>query len=67
VECVTPDCRDAVIALRMAKPAKLTLVEMRRGLPPQAANLLKGRPSWAVPSSGGDQTLLATQIAAPGG
>jgi hypothetical protein len=65
VECVTPDCRVAAIALRMVAPASLTLVEMRRGLPPQAAKLLAARPSWAMPSGSGDQTLLATRIAAP--
>jgi hypothetical protein len=41
----------------------LLLVAQRRGLPLDGRKLQNARPANAVPSQGGDQTLLATAIA----
>jgi hypothetical protein len=65
VMCVTPDCANARLTLHMGSPdaVKLLLVAQRRGLPLDGRKLQNARPANAVPSQGGDQTLLATAIA----
>jgi len=68
ITCSTPDCAKAQIILRLgsSEPFDLTLVAYARGLPPEGDKLLKARPVWAVPSQGGNRTLLAAKIAIPG-
>ncbi len=65
--CSTPDCSNARITLKLGSPdaASLLLLAQRRGLPPEGAKLLKARPAEAVPSRGGDRTVLAARIAVP--
>jgi hypothetical protein len=41
------------------------LLAYRAGLPPEGAKLMKARPPEAVPSQGGDRTVLAAKIAIP--
>jgi hypothetical protein len=67
VSCATPDCGSAQMVLQLSStvPANLTLIAYRHGLPPQAADLLKARPTWAVPSQSGDATLLAATLQVP--
>jgi hypothetical protein len=69
ISCGTPDCGSAriVLSFETPAPASLTLIARRRGLPPQGARLIKARPAWAVPSQGGDVTLLAQKIEIPAG
>lgn len=69
ISCGTPDCGSAriVLSFETSAPASLTLIARRRGLPPEGAHLLKARPGWAVPSQGGDATLLARKIEIPAG
>lgn len=69
ISCGTPDCGSAtmILSFESAAPASLTLIARRRGLPPQGAQLIQSRPSWAVPSQGGDVTLLARKIEIPPG
>ncbi|MBW8708454.1 MAG: M28 family peptidase, partial [Alphaproteobacteria bacterium] len=65
--CITPDCAQARITLQLASPdaVSLTLVALRRGLPPDGKKLQAARPADAVPSQGGDQTMVAATIAVP--
>jgi hypothetical protein len=65
--CGTPDCGSARVILRLASSAPLAmdLTAYRRGLPPEGAKLLAARPSDAVPSQGGDRSLVAAKIAIP--
>jgi hypothetical protein len=67
VSCATPDCGSAqmVLQLSSATSVNLTLIAYRHGLPPQAASLLKARPTWAVPSQSGDATLLTATLRVP--
>jgi hypothetical protein len=67
ISCATPDCGSAQMVLKLssAAPVKLTLIAYRHGLPPQAAGLLKARPTWTVPSQSGDATLLAATLQVP--
>jgi hypothetical protein len=67
VVCGTSDCATARIVLNLAssKPVDLMLLAYRAGLPPDGAKLLAARPPEAVPSQGGDRTILAAKIAIP--
>jgi hypothetical protein len=67
ITCGTPDCTNSQIALELdsSEPVELTLVAYRHGLPPEGAKLLKARPSWAVPSRGGDRTAWVAKIPIP--
>ena len=67
IVCITPDCANAHLTLHLGSPdpVALLLVAQRRGLPPDGAKLQRARPADAVPSQGGDQTLLAATIAVP--
>jgi len=67
ITCGTPDCADKKIALELdsSDPVELTLVAYRHGLPPEGATLLHARPSWAVPSRGGDLSIRAAKIEVP--
>ena len=64
--CETPDCANATITLEGATTDAFNLVEMRHGLPMKGLGLMLARPDDAVPSGGGDQTLLIRRIATPG-
>jgi hypothetical protein len=65
--CGTPDCGSGRMILRLASPAPVTLAlrAYRPGLPPEGAKLREGRGPRAVPSQGGDRTVLAAKIAIP--
>jgi hypothetical protein len=67
IVCATQDCGTAQITLKLASPeaTRLTLLSLKRGLPPDGAKLLKARPDTAVPSQEGDQTVLAASVAVP--
>ncbi len=68
ITCATPDCGSARVVLKLSStaPVDLTLIAHRRGLPPEEAGLAKARGSLAVPSQGGDATLLAAHVPVPG-
>jgi hypothetical protein len=53
------------LELGAANAVELTLIARRRGLPPEGARLLKARPSYAVPSQGGDTSLLTATLMVP--
>ena len=67
IVCGTPDCATSRIILRVASsaPLSLDLRLYRRGLPPEGGKLLAARGPLAVPSQGGDRTVLAAKIAIP--
>jgi hypothetical protein len=67
IVCGTPDCAGAHLVLRLGSsvPVNFTLLAYRAGLPPEGAKLMKARPPEAVPSQGGDRTVLAAKIAIP--
>jgi hypothetical protein len=67
IACGTPDCTTGrmVLHLGSSAPLELTLLAYRSGLPPEGAKLLEARGSSAVPSQGGDRTMLAAKIAIP--
>ena len=67
IACGTPDCATTHITLKLdsSEPFELMLVAFHHGLPPEGAKLSQARPSWAVPSQGGDRTLLVTKIRIP--
>ena len=67
IACGTPDCTTTRITLKLdsSEPFELMLVAFHHGLPPEGAKLSQARPSWAVPSQGGDRTLLVTKIRIP--
>jgi hypothetical protein len=69
IVCGTPDCTASRrrIILRLASSAALSLDLRlyRRGLPPEGAKLVAARGPLAVPSQGGDRTVLTAKIAIP--
>ncbi|HKU66132.1 MAG TPA: M20/M25/M40 family metallo-hydrolase [Rhizomicrobium sp.] len=67
IVCSTPDCGSVRMILRLgsSRPVMLDLRAYRSGLPPEGAKLLAARASLAVPSQGGDRTVLAAKIAIP--
>jgi hypothetical protein len=67
IVCGTPDCASARLVLRLGSsvPVNFMLLAYRAGLPPEGAKLMKARPPEAVPSQGGDRTVLAAKIAIP--
>ena len=44
------------------RPIELTLADVSPGLPATSATLLLARPPWAVPSHGGDETLVTRHL-----
>jgi hypothetical protein len=69
IVCGTPDCGSAHLVLQLgsSRPVDIMLLAYRAGLPPDGVKLLKARPPEAVPSQGGDRTILAARIAIPAG
>jgi hypothetical protein len=67
IVCGTPDCGSAHLVLHLgsSRQVDIMLLAYRAGLPPDGAKLLKARPPEAVPSQGGDRTILAAKIAIP--
>jgi hypothetical protein len=67
INCATPDCGKMQMTLHLgsAAPFDMEIRAVRRGLPPQGAALLKARPPEAVPSQGGDTTVLIRNVAVP--
>jgi hypothetical protein len=67
ITCATPDCAKTRIALQLgsSEPFEVTLIALRHGLPPEGAKLLKARPTWAVPSYGGDRTASVAKFGVP--
>lgn len=63
-ECATANIRFTLDTSRATREGSggLTLVEIRDGLPPKGAELLKLRPPIAVPSGAGDRTMLVNHI-----
>jgi hypothetical protein len=66
-DCMSRDCRSASITLTLATHTAMTLglYEHRFGLPDFARNLLRARPSTAVPSQNGDGVTLVGEIHVP--
>jgi hypothetical protein len=63
IVCHTPDCAHAKITLEGSFDGALArLAEIRRGLPPKAAALVKARPDWALPWGAGDRTVVGTTV-----
>jgi hypothetical protein len=62
--CVTtpPEGIEVVLELKDGPPADLRIADLSPGLPPSAATLLLARPAWAVPSQGGDTTVVIRRI-----
>ena len=65
IVCGTPDCSRIILRLASSAPLSLDLRLYRRGLPPEGVKLLAARGPLAVPSQGGDRTVLAAKIAIP--
>jgi hypothetical protein len=67
IVCATHDCGHARLVLRLDGQAKgdFVLESYRQGLPPEGARLLAARPAQAVPSQGGDRTVVAFKVALP--
>lgn len=65
--CATQDCGSMPVTLNLASPngAMLTLLSLKRGLPPDGTKLLKARPITATASQRGDETILAAYVAIP--
>jgi hypothetical protein len=65
--CMSQDCRSESVTLTLAARTRLTLglYEHRFGLPGIARNLLRARPSTAVPSQNGDGVTLVGEIHVP--
>lgn len=63
--CDTPDCANAVMTFKGRITGPVGVIEMRRGLPAKGNALAQARPPDAVPSGGGDQTLLVGRISVP--
>ena len=45
------------LVLRNPEPVNFTVLDVHEDLPPAAAQLLDARPTWAVPSHGGDRSV----------
>jgi hypothetical protein len=67
IGCATPGCGHTRLTLRLGAEVRepLTLVAYRQGLPAEGRQLLAARPRQAVPSQGGDRTVLVTRIQVP--
>lgn len=66
ISCMSPGCRNAMMVLGVSatEAFDITVVEMRRGLPPGGETLIAAR-APAVPSQTGDITMLAAKVAVP--
>lgn len=50
------------LVVREQGPVELTVLDVSEGLPPAGAALQQARPAWAVPSHGGDRTVLSRRF-----
>jgi len=50
------------MVVRASEPVELTVLDVSEGLPPPGAALARARPAWAVPSHGGDRTVLSRRL-----
>ena len=50
------------LVVREQGPVELTVLDASEGLPPAGAALQRARPAWAVPSHGGDRTVLSRRF-----
>jgi hypothetical protein len=66
ISCMSRACRNAMMVLGVtaAEPFDITLIEMRRGLPPGADKLVAAR-APGVPAQTGDGIMLTAKIAVP--
>lgn len=62
--CIGAACDGLRLALHLRErgPATLLVVDATQGLPPGGEALIQARPQTAVPSHGGDVTLIARQV-----
>jgi len=69
INCATPDCSHMQMTLHLgtSAPFEIVLRAITRGLPAQASKLARARPPEAVPSQGGDVTVLIRKIVVPAG
>jgi len=69
INCTTPDCGRMQMTLHLgtSAPFEIILRSVHRGLPLQGMALVQARLPEAVPSQGGDVTLLIRKIAIPAG
>ena len=69
INCTTPDCGRMQMTLHLgtSAPFEIILRSVHRGLPLQGMALVQARLPEAVPSQGGDVTLLIRKIALPAG
>jgi len=69
ITCNTPNCgrMQMILHLGTSAPLEIVLRAITRGLPAEASKLARARPPQAVPSQGGDVTVLIRKIAIPGG
>ncbi len=67
--CMSSDCRSANVMLEVGtkRAFDITVAEIRFGLPPSGDKLVAARPDTAVRSQNGDNTIVLTKIAVPGG
>jgi hypothetical protein len=64
INCSGRSCEGAEMTLRIGgkEPVMVTLVGVRPGLPPQGKALLSGRPAFAQPQYGTDQTITVGRL-----
>jgi hypothetical protein len=69
INCASPDCGHMQMTLHLgtSAPFEIVLHAITRGLPAQASKLAQARPLEAVPSQGGDVTVLIRKITIPAG
>jgi hypothetical protein len=69
INCASPDCGHMRMTLHLATsvPFEIELRAVRRGLPPGGESLVKARAPAAVPTHGGDVTVLIRKITVPAG
>ncbi len=68
ITCNTPDCgrMQMILHLGTSAPFEIVLRAITRGLPAEAGKLAGARPPEAVPSQGGDVTVLIRKSPSPG-
>ena len=59
IVAIPPDGLRIELVVHSTDPVRLTVLDIRDDLPPSAASLLQARPSWAIPSHGGDRSLYS--------
>jgi hypothetical protein len=62
--CAGPACDGLTLELHLATsaPFAVLIVDATPGLPPGGEDLIRARPETAVPSGGGDVTLIANRV-----